>query len=116
MATPPPTFASRLQSGAVAIFNNIFRGPSVAHSILFGAGLGLAIYPLQLSYLFVKTAWFDSEAIALASRKRYQDKQRCHEAELDAALKNAAMVDYVQEYDPVAARLPFQKLDPYYRF
>ncbi|XP_026190624.1 uncharacterized protein LOC34623412 [Cyclospora cayetanensis] len=115
------------------------RGPSLSHSILFGAaagehhggagkGLGakscgtktavtksIGSYASYYLYRFVCLTTADSTHYAIASRWRYMEKQNLFFKELDETLAAGALGALVKEYDPVATRLPFKPLEDKYR-
>lgn len=59
---------------------------------------------------------FDHEYYKLQSRKRYYEKQLLFSREQDEIASAHYLAALSAEYDPAACRMPFQALDPKYRF
>ncbi|KAF8819742.1 hypothetical protein IE077_000661 [Cardiosporidium cionae] len=107
---PRASYGSRLWTLCSRMGQSVFRGPGVCHSVLFGVTAGIASYGLYYVYRGVRLYFFDTETIALQSRKRYFEKQQLYQEELGRELAAGYIAHFVPQYDPVATRLPFQSL------
>ncbi|OEH79362.1 transmembrane protein [Cyclospora cayetanensis] len=106
----PPSKTQRMLGGLRCWASRAIRGPSLSHSILFGAAAGIGSYASYYLYRFVCLTTADSTHYAIASRWRYMEKQNLFFKELDETLAAGALGALVKEYDPVATRLPFKPL------
>jgi len=92
------------------------RPGAVPYSLLFGAAVGVGLAGVVYAGRTMHVVFFDHDYYKAQSRRRYLDKQSIFFREQDETLKAHRLAALAQEYDPVALRLPFETLDPSYRF
>ncbi|SBT74871.1 conserved Plasmodium protein, unknown function [Plasmodium malariae] len=91
------------------------KGPSVAHSVLFGVFGGLFYYGCYYFYRYLKITYFDTLHVSNESRRRFMEKQMLFYNDEGYNLSMKYIGNLCKYYDPVALRLPFQPLDDKYR-
>eukprot|EP00397_Hematodinium_sp_SG-2012_P057786 GEMP01072546.1.p1 GENE.GEMP01072546.1~~GEMP01072546.1.p1 ORF type:complete len:119 (+),score=34.91 GEMP01072546.1:52-408(+) len=101
---------------SVACVGSMLRPGAVPYSLLYGAAVGVGLSALVYAGRTAHIVLFDYDYYKLQSRRRYLEKQDIFFQEQDETLKAHRTAALVQEYDPAALRMPFQALDPKYRF
>merc|ERR1712137_1465727 len=110
-----PTGLSRMMgkiTGTIAKF----RPGNPVYSLAFGAVGGILLSGFVLAGRTARVALFDHEYYKIQSRKRYYEKQLLFQKEQEETAQAHYLAALSAEYTPVATRMPFQPLDPKFRF
>ncbi|CAD7950850.1 unnamed protein product [Amoebophrya sp. A25] len=107
-------------SAALKSIGNAFAsqaGPGAAgYSLAFGAVCGIGLSTVVAGGRALHVLLADHDHYKLQSRQRYLDKQTIFFQELQEENEGHRLAALAQEYDPVACRPPFGKLDAKYKF
>ncbi|OII71202.1 hypothetical protein cand_026180 [Cryptosporidium andersoni] len=91
---------------------NIIRGPSIFHSVLFGFLSGIIFYGVGFyGYRFIHVTLFDTENLAIQSKRRYMEKQQLFYNKLEDYLNSQYLLSLAKEYNPVSLSAPFNDIN-----
>merc|ERR1712151_338261 len=107
-----PSFISRMSN----VVRTTLRPGTGLYSLGFGIAAGVAISGIVYTGRTLSVMLFDHEYYKLQSRKRYYEKQLIFTREQEETQAAHYLASMAAEYDPAATRMPFQPLDPKYRF
>ncbi|CAE7874843.1 unnamed protein product, partial [Symbiodinium sp. KB8] len=111
-ASAKPSFLTRASTFALS---KVKVGTPL-YSLAYGAAAGVILSGLVYVGRTFNIMCFDHEYYKIQSRKRYYEKQMLFFKEQEETNQAHYVASLSAEYDPVATRMPFQTLDPKYRF